>query len=158
MNELIPRLAEALVEKNRLLGVAESCTGGWIARDITALPGSSRWFDCGFVTYSNQSKQRLLAVDQCILEEFGAVSEQTVIAMAEGVLANSEANISVATSGVAGPEGGSAEKPVGTVWFAWAEADKATRSEKVVFSGDREDVRKQAVNFALQGILQNLSS
>ena len=156
MDPLITQIADLAIEKKVVIATAESCTGGWIARDMTALPGSSAWFDCGFVTYSNSSKQRLLGVKEQTLDSYGAVSEQTVIEMAEGVLANSSASLSVVTSGIAGPDGGSQEKPVGTVWFAWAESGQATKAEKIIFSGGREDVRKQAVSFALQGILQNL--
>ncbi|MCP4596053.1 CinA family protein [Neptuniibacter sp.] len=158
MNEIVYRIAEGLTKRSYYLAVAESCTGGWIAQEMTAVAGSSEWFDCGFVTYSNESKQRMLGVAHNTLEQNGAVSQAVVAEMAEGVLSNSRASIGVATSGIAGPGGGSNDKPVGTVWFAWAEEGKATRTEKMIFSGDRESVRKQAVSHALQGILKNLSS
>lgn len=157
MQDLVTKIAAKLLEKKRVLATAESCTGGWIAQQLTDVAGSSEWFDSGCVTYSNKSKQRLLGVSAESLESCGAVSEEVVTEMAEGVLSNAEVSISVATSGVAGPGGGSVEKPVGTVWFAWAEQGKATRTEKKQFSGDRESVRKQAVKYALEGILKNLS-
>lgn len=150
-------IAEKLQKKNISMATAESCTGGWISQEITAISGSSNWFDCGFVTYSNQAKQRMLGVAEQTLQEHGAVSEAVVAEMAQGCLTHSNAKISVATSGVAGPGGGSDEKPVGTVWFAWAEQGKAVRAQKYQFNGDREMVRKQAVRVALEGILQNLA-
>lgn len=157
MQDLVTNIAAKLLEKKRVLATAESCTGGWIAQQLTDVAGSSEWFDSGCVTYSNESKRRLLGVSAESLESCGAVSEEVVTEMAEGVLSSAEVSISVATSGVAGPGGGSVEKPVGTVWFAWAEQGKATRTEKKQFSGDRESVRKQAVKYALEGILKNLS-
>ncbi|WP_415911602.1 nicotinamide-nucleotide amidase [Neptuniibacter sp. QD37_11] len=150
-------IAEKLQTNNLFIATAESCTGGWIAQEITAIPGSSAWFDCGFVTYSNASKQKMLGVSKDTLEQNGAVSAEVVAQMAEGALKNSGAHITVATSGIAGPAGGSKEKPVGTVWFAWAEQGKPVRTKKCCFDGDRESVRKQAVSVALEGILQNLS-
>ncbi|WP_415885806.1 nicotinamide-nucleotide amidase [Neptuniibacter sp. QD37_6] len=150
-------IAEKLQAKKFFIATAESCTGGWIAQEVTAIPGSSAWFDCGFVTYSNASKQRALGVSTDTLEKYGAVSAEVVAQMAEGALKNSGAHLSVATSGIAGPDGGSEEKPVGTVWFAWAEQSKPVRTKKYCFEGDRESVRKQAVSVALEGILQNLS-
>ena len=152
----LTEIADRLINKNHKIATAESCTGGWIAQEITALPGSSEWFDSGFVTYSNQSKKRLLGVKSSTLEEHGAVSEQTVLEMAEGALRNSDANYSVVTSGIAGPGGGTSEKPVGTVWIAWAGEEVRATAEKFVFKGDRESVRKQAVNYALEGILTKL--
>lgn len=151
-------ISRLLINNNKVLGTAESCTGGWIAQALTSLAGSSVWFECGFVTYSNASKKRMLGVNEATLRDYGAVSEEVVIEMAEGVLQASDVSISVATSGIAGPGGGSDEKPVGTVWIAWAEQGKASRAEKFLFNGDREAVRKQAVSAAIEGILQNLSS
>ena len=148
------KINEIFKIKGLRLATAESCTGGWIAQAITAIPGSSDIFDCGWVTYSNQAKQRCLGVDQKILEEFGAVSSQTAIAMAEGALQHSSAGISVSTTGIAGPDGGSAEKPVGTVWFAWAKRVGQTEVELKIFSGDREAIREQAVVHALDGLIQ----
>lgn len=157
MQDLVTKIAAKLLEKKMVLATAESCTGGWIAQQLTDVAGSSEWFDCGFVTYSNESKKRLLGVSAVSLDTCGAVSKEVVSEMAEGVLSSAEVSISVATSGIAGPGGGSVEKPVGTVWFAWAEQGKDTRTEKKQFSGDRESVRKQAVKYALEGILKNLS-
>ncbi len=157
MYEEVKAIARLAERAGAVIATAESCTGGWIAQQLTAVAGSSAWFDCGIVTYSNGAKQRLLGVQENTLQAYGAVSAAVVAEMAEGVLNNSPASISVATSGVAGPGGGSEDKPVGTVWFAWAERGKPTRSEKMHFNGDRESVRKQAVSYALKGILQNLS-
>ncbi|MGI1669348.1 MAG: nicotinamide-nucleotide amidase [Neptuniibacter sp.] len=157
MQDLVKVIAAQLLQKKQVLATAESCTGGWIAQQLTAVAGSSDWFDCGFVTYSNDSKQLMLGVSDQSLIKYGAVSSNVVVEMAEGVLNHSQATMSVATSGIAGPGGGSDDKPVGTVWFAWAQKGELTRSEKKCFSGDRESVRKQAVKYALQGILQNLS-
>jgi len=157
MQDLVKVIAAQLLQKKQMLATAESCTGGWIAQQLTAVAGSSEWFDCGFVTYSNDSKQQMLGVSENSLIKYGAVSSNVVAEMAEGVLNHSQATMSVATSGIAGPGGGSDDKPVGTVWFAWAQKGELTRSEKKSFSGDRESVRKQAVKYALQGILQNLS-
>lgn len=157
MQQLVSDIGRQAVAENVMIATAESCTGGWIAQEITAVAGSSAWFDRGFVTYSNQSKHEMLGVAEQTLEQHGAVSEPVVIEMAEGVLLHSSAQLSVVTSGVAGPGGGSAEKPVGTVWFAWAVRDKPTRTAVFQFNGDRESVRKQAVRVALEGILQNLT-
>mgnify|MGYP001099490032 FL=1 len=157
MQQLVSDIGREAVAQNVMIATAESCTGGWIAQEITAVAGSSAWFDRGFVTYSNQSKHEMLGVAEQTLEQYGAVSEPVVIETAEGVLVHSSAQLSVVTSGVAGPGGGSAEKPVGTVWFAWAVRDKPTRTAVFQFNGDRESVRKQAVRVALEGILQNLT-
>ena len=153
---LSEQVAKILTASNLHLATAESCTGGWLAKLMTDLAGSSAWFECGFVTYSNASKQDMLAVSPSMIEKHGAVSEQTVEAMAQGALDNSHAQLSVAISGIAGPSGAMADKPVGTVWFAWA--DKRTEpakisSESCYFAGDREAVRRQAVAHAMEGIL-----
>ncbi|MCH7815752.1 MAG: CinA family protein [Proteobacteria bacterium] len=149
---LVHQLAERLLAKKLIMATAESCTGGWIAQCLTAEAGSSNWFDTGFVTYSNAAKQRLLAVPAAYfaLEGPGAVSEETVLAMTQGAIANSRANVAVAVSGIAGPDGGSQEKPVGTVWIGWQWEDKAT-AKCFHFSGDREAVRLATVAAALQG-------
>ncbi len=139
-----------------MLAVAESCTGGWVAKVITDIAGSSGWFDRGFVTYTNAAKLELLGVPEVLLASHGAVSEEVVRAMAAGALDHSQAARSLAISGIAGPGGGSADKPVGLVWFAWAHDDGGRvrlRSAHRVFSGDREAVRRQAVAAALQGLL-----
>ena len=140
------------------LATAESCTGGWVAQAVTAVAGSSAWFERGFVTYSNQAKQDMLGVPQTMLAEHGAVSEAVARAMAGGALANSRAQIAVSITGVAGPAGGTVAKPVGMVCFGWALAGADTRVETRVFSGDRETVRRQAVIHALQGVLACLEN
>ncbi len=146
------QLAALLIKNNNQLTVAESCTGGWIAKVLTDLPGSSAWFERGFVTYSNKAKQEMLGVAELTLNSDGAVSQQTVIEMAKGALKNSHAHFSLSVSGIAGPDGGSIDKPVGLVWFAWADkSDKETNiiSEQKIFNGDRKVVREQAVLHAL---------
>lgn len=136
-----------------VLTTAESCTGGWVSQCITDVPGSSEWFDRGFVTYSNESKTEMLGVSPETLATYGAVSEATVRAMAEGALKHSRADIAVAISGIAGPDGGSWEKPVGTVWFAWQRVGQPCRTHRECFSGDRREIRRQAVEAVLWGIL-----
>ena len=155
---LVDALAQALSERNYALATAESCTGGWIAKLLTDKPGSSAWFERGLVTYSNDAKQELLAVSANTLERYGAVSAETVAEMAQGALRHSHAQVSVAVSGIAGPDGGSTEKPVGTVWLAWAMVPNVVTTRHHVFTGDRDSVRQQAVQAALQGVLQLLSS
>jgi nicotinamide-nucleotide amidase len=143
-------LYELLKAHQYKLVTAESCTGGLLAAAITSLPGSSLWFDRGFVTYSNLSKQQQLLVKPQTLEHYGAVSEQTAREMAEGALKNSNAHISLSVTGIAGPDGGSTDKPVGTVWFAWASSDIFETFAKVhYFKGDRSEIRRQATDFAL---------
>lgn len=155
------KLAEAvggvLKARGLMLATAESCTGGWVAEAITMVPGSSDWFERGFVTYTYISKREMLGVNEDTLGKHGAVSEQTVREMVLGVLARSHAQIAVAVSGVAGPSGGTPEKPVGTVCFAWALKDGAQRSETLRYSGDREAVRRQSVEHALKGVLALLA-
>ena len=146
---IVEQLAESLIKDNKKLTVAESCTGGWIAKVLTDLAGSAVWFERGFVTYSNQAKHEMLGVAEATLEKYGAVSQETVTEMATGALKNSHADFSLSVSGIAGPSGGSADKPVGLVWFAWANKEKVISSEQKIFSGDRDEVRKQAVIFAL---------
>ena len=151
-------LGEKLLANNWKLSVAESCTGGLVSKLMTDVPGSSQWFDRGFVTYTNEAKIDMLGVPLSTLTEYGAVSLQTVEAMASGVLANSLAEISLAISGVAGPGGGSDEKPVGTVCFAWANKQGQNISEIKLFSGDRESVRLKAANYALEGVIKHFFS
>lgn len=134
------------------MATAESCTGGGVAQACTGLAGSSDWFECAFVTYSNAAKTRMVAVPAELIVAHGAVSEAVARAMVEGALAHSQAGAALSITGVAGPGGGSIEKPVGTVWFAWAVAGRLTRSECICFSGDRAAVREQAVLKALQGL------
>jgi nicotinamide-nucleotide amidase len=156
LTALSSAIGEALHERQYSLTTAESCTGGWIAEVVTATAGSSAWFDRGFVTYSNTSKQEMLGVSTTTLAQHGAVSEQTVREMASGALTHSAAQASLAVSGVAGPGGGSPGKPVGTVCFAWCLAGCPPDSEMCCFPGTREDVRRQAVIHALAGLLARL--
>jgi len=139
-----------------MLATAESCTGGWIAQAVTAIAGSSAWFERGFVTYTNSAKQEMLDVPAAVLRARGAVSEATVCRMAEGALRHSHAQISLAVSGIAGPSGATHSKPLGTVCLAWAGDGRITRSCRVRFKGGREAVRRQAVLAALQGVLDFL--
>ncbi|MCZ6412924.1 nicotinamide-nucleotide amidase, partial [Cronobacter sakazakii] len=135
---------------------AESCTGGWVAKMITDIAGSSAWFERGFVTYSNEAKQQMIGVDGATLEAHGAVSEPVVRQMALGALNAAAATWAVSVSGIAGPDGGSAQKPVGTVWFGIANDQGEVRTYLQNFSGDREAVRRQATVFALQTLWQNI--
>jgi nicotinamide-nucleotide amidase len=151
------RLLADFMLKNRLyLTTAESCTGGLIAGACTDLAGSSQWFERGFVTYSNASKTDMLGVDADLIAQFGAVSEEVATAMALGAIAHSKAQVSVAVTGVAGPTGGSAEKPVGTVWVAWC-VSSHTSTELCHFDGDRAMVRALTVQRALQGLVERLT-
>ena len=154
LDDLAARLGAALVARRARLATAESCTGGWIAQCVTSVPGSSDWFDRGYVTYSNASKEELLGVRRDTLTARGAVSEETAREMAAGALARSRADVAVAVTGVAGPSGGTPEKPVGTVCFAWAARGGPLRSETRSFAGDRESVRRQSVIAALEGLLK----
>lgn len=155
-NQSLCRLvADFMLKKQFLLATAESCTGGKIAAACTDLAGSSQWFDRGFVTYSNAAKTDMLGVDAGLITQFGAVSEQVVRVMAEGAVKHSAAQVSVAVTGVAGPSGGSAEKPVGTVWLGWCIEGK-TSTEHCHFDGDRATVRALTVQRALQGMIQRL--
>ena len=147
-------LAQACKRHNKVLTTAESCTGGGIAYHITQLSGSSQWFERGFVTYSNQAKHECLGVRQSDLQTHGAVSEAVARAMAEGALQTAQATTSVAVTGIAGPNGGTADKPVGTVWIAWADQDKETLSKCFKFTGDREQVRNQTIIEAVDGLLR----
>lgn len=151
--QLAERVGQALKSRGFMLATAESCTGGWASEAITMVPGSSDWFERGFVTYTYISKREMLGVGEDTLGEHGAVSEPTVREMVTGALARSHAQVAVAVSGTAGPAGGTPEKPVGTVCFAWGFKDGAPKSETQQFAGDREAVRKQSVEHALNGIL-----
>jgi nicotinamide-nucleotide amidase len=153
---LSEQVGSALQRRGAMLATAESCTGGWIAQAITSVAGSSDWFERGFVTYSDLAKQQMLGVRSETLAQHGAVSEQAVCEMAAGALRSSEAQIAVAVSGIAGPSGGTPEKPVGTVWFAWVADWAGTRARVGHFAGDRDAVRRQAVGMALQGVLELL--
>lgn len=150
---LATQLGEALKRKGWMLAVAESCTGGGIAQACTAIPGSSEWFDRGFVTYSNRAKVEMLGVPAQLIERQGAVSQEVARAMAEGALRHSHAHVAVAVTGIAGPGGGSPTKPVGTVWFAWALKDGSTLSQRRQLTGDRADVRAQSVVAAVKQLV-----
>lgn len=151
--ELSGRVGDALKARGLMMATAESCTGGWIGQVVTMVPGSSKWFDRGFVTYTNDAKRDMLGVSVRTLEKFGAVSEQTVREMVAGALATSRAQVAVAVSGIAGPDGGSREKPVGTVLLAWGATAGDISAQSVRFSGDRDAVRRQTVIAALEGLL-----
>ena len=154
---LVSVLASDLAQRGWMLATAESCTGGLIAGACTDLAGSSAWFERGFVSYSNEAKTELLAVDAAIIDRHGAVSEQVVRAMAQGAIARSRAQVSVAVTGVAGPTGGSRDKPVGTVWFGWSVNGQLT-SELRHFDGDRAAVRSATVHHALQRLVALLGT
>lgn len=153
--QLSVRAGVLLSAQRKMLASAESCTGGWLAKALTDVPGSSRWFERGFVTYSNAAKTELLGVDESLLMREGAVSEATVKAMARGALAHSRAQFAVAISGVAGPDGGTPEKPVGVVWLAWMMNEpSALVTRRLHLEGDRDAVRRAAVIAALEGIIE----
>lgn len=157
LDRMIEELAVQAKSKQIRIATAESCTGGWVAQELTALAGSSEWFECGFITYSNEAKQSMLNVPQVLFASDGAVSEPVVIAMASGAVQNSKADLSVSISGVAGPGGGSPEKPVGTVWLAWYLKGCEVETCLYEFQGDRQDVRRQAVTQAIKGLIKQLS-
>jgi len=155
IEQLTQKLAAQLSQNELKICTAESCTGGLIAKTCTDIAGSSDWFERGLVTYSNQAKMDLLGVKQATLEQFGAVSEQTVREMVQGAQQDSGVEVVIAVTGIAGPGGGSAEKPVGTVWFGFI-AGAQTLCEKKVFAGDRASVRQQSTEFALHRIVDLL--
>lgn len=150
--QLARDLGNVLSSQHLKLVTAESCTGGWLAQVITSVPGSSTWFERGYVTYSNESKQELLGVLPSTIEDHGAVSEEAALAMAEGALKHSHAQISLAITGIAGPSGGSADKPVGTLWIAKAAEGRPAVAEHHLLQGDRDEIRFRAVKLAL-GVL-----
>ncbi len=151
-------IAEILRERRQMLTTAESCTGGWIAKVLTDLPGSSAWFECGVVAYSYEAKEALLGVHPHTLERHGAVSQETAIEMVSGALARFGATVAVAVTGIAGPSGGTVDKPVGTVWIAWKRRVGYARAQIFHFGGDREAVRRQTVAHALEGIRKILTT
>lgn len=153
ITQLAATLGQRLLEAGAQVSTAESCTGGGIAEAITRIPGSSAWFEAGYVTYSNQQKTQQLGVPQALFGRVGAVSREVVEAMAHGAQTNSTARFSVAVSGVAGPDGGSPEKPVGTVWICWGAAEQLI-AERFQFDGDRDSVRRQTVKAALEGLIR----
>ena len=153
---LVRRLAARMLAEGRMLGTAESCTGGLIAKCVTDLPGSSAWFERGWVTYTDRAKREELGVSSSALKRHGAVSEPVARAMVRGVLRHSRADVAVGVTGIAGPDGGSAEKPVGTVWIAWAWRDGPRTwvvARHFLFEGDRDAVRRQTAAEALKGLL-----
>jgi|AntRauTorcE11897_2_1112592.scaffolds.fasta_scaffold01644_1 nicotinamide-nucleotide amidase len=152
LSEAGDQLATALLDRKQTLATAESCTGGWVAKVMTDRAGSSSYLLAGIVTYSNDAKKELLGVADASLDAHGAVSEPVVREMVAGALTTTKADVAVAISGVAGPGGGSDDKPVGTVWFAWGHSPADTEAVVEYFSGDRDAVRRQAVLFALQGV------
>ena len=156
--DLAERVGGALKTRDLMIATAESCTGGWVAEAITMVPGSSAWFERGFVTYTYISKREMLGVEGETLERHGAVSEEVVREMALGAIERSHAQVSVAVSGVAGPSGGTPDKPVGTVCFAFALKDAEAQAETKHFSGDRESVRRQSVVHALERLLGLLTA
>lgn len=158
LERLAARLGQALLARGWMLATAESCTGGWVAQAVTAVAGSSAWFDRGYVTYSNTAKTDLLGVRPDTLARHGAVSEATVSEMAEGALRQSGARAALAISGIAGPTGGTPDKPVGLVCFAWAVAGGPTTTAVLHFEGGRESVRAQSVRAALGGLLDRLAA
>lgn len=152
--QLSEKVGQALKQRGATVTTAESCTGGWVAKVITDIAGSSAWFERGFVTYSNEAKAQMIGVREPTLIEHGAVSEPVVIEMAIGALRAARADYAISVSGIAGPDGGSAEKPVGTVWFGFATAQGEGITRRECFSGDRESVRRQATVYALKTLWQ----
>jgi nicotinamide-nucleotide amidase len=155
---LAEQVAAIVLQKALMVVTAESCTGGWIAKTLTDLPGSSAWFDAGVVTYSYGAKEALLGVNPRTLERTGAVSEETALEMVSGALSRFGAGVAVAVTGIAGPSGGTPDKPVGTVWISWKRRGGYAYAQLFQFDGDREAVRRQTVAAALAGVLKTLTS
>ncbi|WP_295399512.1 nicotinamide-nucleotide amidase [uncultured Thiocystis sp.] len=158
LESIAARLGDRMLQLGLRLATAESCTGGWVAKTVTDIAGCSAWFDRGFVTYSNAAKQEMLGVASETLDAHGAVSEPVAKAMVAGAMARSQAEVAVAITGIAGPGGGSADKPVGTVWFAWGLPGQRVLTGCDRFDGDRDRVRHQAVWVALEGLLEHLQA
>lgn len=156
MNILAAQVGGVLKSHGLMLVTAESCTGGGVAHAITDVAGSSAWFDRGFIAYSNQAKQQMLNVGEATLNQHGAVSEAVVREMVAGALQHSGAQVALAVSGIAGPDGGTPDKPVGTVWFAWGIIHSTTHARRHQISGNRAEVRAQSVHIALQGVIDLL--
>jgi nicotinamide-nucleotide amidase len=154
---LAAQVASALQRQRLMLSTAESCTGGWIAKTLTDLPGSSAWFDAGVVTYSYEAKESLLGVRRDTLERTGAVSEETVLEMVSGALDRLHAGMAVAVTGIAGPSGSTPDKPVGTVWIGWQQRGGHASARLFHFPGDREEIRRRTVAAALAGVLERLT-
>lgn len=155
--KVVEQLSQLLLPRNYSVVTAESCTGGMVASAITEFPGISRCFERGFVTYSNLAKQELLGVSAETLEQHGAVSEATAREMAEGALRNSQAQVSLAVTGIAGPTGGGEHKPIGTVCFAWSVLGQETVATTIHFSGDRHSIREQATRYVLERLIDKLA-
>ena len=153
LEALAAELGGALLQRGWMLAAAESCTGGWAAQALTAVSGSSSWFERGFVTYSNQAKMEMLGVRAETLDSFGAVSEETAREMARGALEHSRAQAAFSITGIAGPSGGTLEKPVGTVCFAWARDGAEVVTERMLFTGDRRQIRAESVHHAFRNLL-----
>lgn len=158
LDALARRVGEALATRGWRLATAESCTGGWIAKTVTDVAGSSAWFDCGVAAYSYEAKQALLGVRPETLIRHGAVSEETVLEMVSGALIHSGAGVAVAVTGIAGPGGGTSDKPVGTVWIAWKRRGGYPQMTRYQFAGDREAVRRRTVAAALTGLSRLLTT
>lgn len=158
LHRLAEHLGRELQAHHDMLVTAESCTGGWIAKTVTDIAGSSAWFDCGLAAYSYEAKQRLLGVRPEILLHHGAVSEETCIEMVSGALINSGASVAVAVTGIAGPGGGTEDKPVGSVWIGWKRRGGYPRAQLFHFDGDREQIRRQTVAAAINGLLDILTA
>ncbi len=150
--EIARQLGQLLKLNEKKIATAESCTGGWIAQVITEVSGSSAWFDRGFVTYSNAAKMQMLGVNPETLDKFGAVSAETATEMVNGVLAYSDADCAIAVTGIAGPDGGTAEKPVGTIFIAWAYKNKHVKVVQQKLTGNRHEIRRQTVKIAIEGV------
>lgn len=157
MDILAAQLGAALKSHGLMLATAESCTGGGVAQAITEVAGSSAWFERGFVTYSNLAKQQMLGVRETTLTQYGAVSEMTAREMVAGALQHSAAQVALAVTGIAGPDGGTADKPVGAVWFAWGIRQRNIHAQRYQLKGNRAEVRAQAVHIALQGVVDLLN-
>ena len=157
LHELAAAIAELLIAKRKSVVCAESCTGGWIAKTFTDIAGSSAWFECGVVAYSYQAKEALLGVQPSTLEVHGAVSQETCLEMVSGALARYGAGIAVAVTGIAGPGGGTEDKPVGTIWIGWKSRGGYADAKVFHFDGDRESVRRQTVAAALIGMRESLT-
>ncbi len=158
VESMVTRIGELLVARNQTVTAVESCTGGGVSRLFTMVPGSSAWFECGFVTYSNSAKSAMVGVPEDLIEQYGAVSCEVARAMALGGRLHSRAGCAVSVTGVAGPTGGTPDKPVGTVCFGWALRDNAVHAESCLFDGERNSIREQSVEHALSGLLKLLES
>ena len=153
LRDLADALGHGLLSRRLKLATAESCTGGWVAKVVTEVPGCSDWFDASFVAYSYEAKEAMLGVDRRILERYGAVSEEAVQEMVRGALSRSRANVALAITGIAGPTGGNPDKPIGTVWVAWGYGHHPPQAQVFHFPGDRDAVRRATVRAALKGLI-----